>query len=686
MDYDAPGNLDPWGGMQNSPMAQPPTGDFGIGETGDPPEGEPSEGDGPTASEAPVGEDPMVDTTDEDGNPRDPSEGAAPDPSAMAMMPMPGGDPTGGVPFEDPMDVPTMDAPTTPAGGGSSGTMGYTASVPPETTPGPRGRHAWFLTPSGSPIFLNGVNTVYLADHGIHLGTYLASHSADSEWHRLSDRASYGLNWIGGWEDAGNPVIAAPGSRVPYGVVLSVAAQATGDTLHEMGDPANPVARRFDGQPFSQRGHWLQDPHLPGGHTVLCGGFSRHAYGDPFNPDYQRALEASIARQVAPHRGRANLAVYYLDNEGGLGDWSHGRGASDASYCAGGTGIVDLRRFLWTECPQFASADLPVCAPFALARFLRDRYTTVAALDAAWGAHYADFADVVTDRPVPVDGTRGDDLADFALILARQYVRVATQAVRHADTLDDAGTMVRAHARPVASPRLALSNDRAFHFFSLGALADQWTTGGEVPDPHARPRALGPEGALYPVLDPSRVRFDPYRAFGRLADAPDAGFDLLSVNVYTGAARFPATWLHTGFARLRAVSGRSVMVSEFGLRLRDPCWTNSNGAGSFVGADVAYTANDPRDVIRGQRYASQVRQLVHEGSVAVAWHRWLDDEQAPPPGTRPVPQCGNHPRHQGERKGLLRGDGQRYEGLYHGVHGFNLTLYGNVHSVRSWWQ
>ncbi|MBK6528251.1 MAG: hypothetical protein IPF99_01265 [Deltaproteobacteria bacterium] len=55
-----------------------------------------------------------------------------------------------------------------------------------------------------------------------------------------------------------------------------------------------------------------------------------------------------------------------------------------------------------------------------------------------------------------------------------------------------------------------------------------------------------------PELDPSTVRFDPYRAFGRYQSQPEAGFDIIAVNAYTGAARFPSagsTRASPGFAR-----------------------------------------------------------------------------------------------------------------------------------------
>jgi hypothetical protein len=51
-----------------------------------------------------------------------------------------------------------------------------------------------------------------------------------------------------------------------------------------------------------------------------------------------------------------------------------------------------------------------------------------------------------------------------------------------------------------------------------------------------------------------------------------------------------------------------------------------------------------------------------------------------------VAACNNRQRTNGQRKGLLHGNGVRYWGLYRGIHAFNLSLYSNVRSVRSWWQ
>nr|MBK7066190.1 hypothetical protein [Deltaproteobacteria bacterium] len=472
----------------------------------------------------------------------------------------------------------------------------------------------------------------------------------------------------------------------PYGAVLSVSPAAQ---LRQRGDASAPASVRSDGQPFSPRGHWLQDPRLPGGRTMFCGGISRRTFGDPFNPDYQREVAAQLETQVARHRHRRNLVLYYMGNEQGLGDYTRERsptGATpDPAYCARGTGIADLRRFVWTECPNISSIDLPLCAPHALASFLRFRYADIAALNAAWGASYASFDALLADRPQPTAGARGDDLADFALTLVRQYVRVTTEAIRRADTQEN-GMVLRPRARPIASPRLAIATDRGFHFYSLGGTADRWTTGGEVPDPHPRRTAGRIDPNANPELDPSTVRFDPYRAFGRYQSQPEAGFDIIAVNAYTGAARFPERWLHTGFARLRSASGRPLMVSEFGLRLRDACWTNSGGATSYVGGSARWTEGDPRDVERGRRYASQVRQLIREGALAVSWHRWLDDERPAAAGAPRVAACNNRQRTNGQRKGLLHGNGVRYWGLYRGIHSFNLSLYSNVRSVRSWWQ
>lgn len=609
---------------------------------------------------------------DEEGMPTEPSEGSDPD-EPGGMYP-----PAGEVP-EPPADEPLNDNDPNPAA-----PVPVIPPDPPYQTPAPSPQRRWFLTPAGSPIFLNGVNTVYSESTAPRIGAFLRAHEPAEEWRRMSSRGAYGLNWIGSWVAADNPIVAT--ANAPYGVVLHASPAVQ---LHQRGDASAPAAVRADGQPFSPRGHWLQDPRLPSGRTVLCGGISRRTFGDPFNPDYQREVAAQLERQVAPHRRRRNLVLYYMGNEQGLGDYTRERpltGRSpDAAYCARGSGIADLRRFLWTECPRISSLDLPLCAPHALGSFLRHRYATIGALNAAWGTGYATFDALLADRPLPAAGARGDDLADFSVTLVRQYVRITTEAIRRADTQEN-GVPIRSRARPIASPRLAIVTDRGFRFYSYGATADRWTTGGEVPDPHRRATAGTIDPNANPELDPATVRFDPYRAFGRYRAQPEAGFDVVAVNAYTRAPRFPERWLHTGFARLRSVSGRPLVVSEFGLRLRDPCWTNSGGAGSFVGATARWSPDDPRDAERGQRYASQVRQFIREGALAVSWHRWADDERPRAPGAQRVAACNNRYRHNGQRKGLVHGNGVRYWDLYRGIHAFNLSLYANVRSVRSWWQ
>lgn len=667
--HDDPNAFDDWGGVTGTSMQRPESGDFGIGdEPGDPSERDPGEESVPEESESPADEDPSVEPVGDDGTSTDPREegsepaGEGDRASADEVDSDPGAEPTDEMPTDEDL-------------------LGGDAEY---LTAAPSVRRSWFFTPRGTPIFLNGVNTVYATSHQSRIGRYLATHGAAAEWARISSRSGFGLNWIGSWVAADNPVIAADGSRAPYGAVLSLSPSAT---LHRHGDPAAQVVLRTDGQPMSSRGHWLQDPHQTDGHTVLCAGISRRVYGDPFNPDYQLEAEAEIERQVAPHRHRANLVMYYMGNEQGIGDFTreHRGSNPDAAYCAHGTGIADLRRFLWTECPQGSSIDAPMCAPHAFGFFLRDRYGSIDALNRAWGARYATFDALLADRPQPDAATRGDDLADFALILVRQWVRVTTEAIRRSDTTEG-GALIRRRARPIGSPRLALANDRAFRFYSLGARADRWTTGGAVPDPHARRAGVRVNTTAYPELDATRVRFDPYRAFGRFASQPEAGFDVIAVNVYTGAARFSERWLHAGFQRLRALSDRALMVSEFGLRLRDSCWTNAGGAASYVGSSAPYRTHDPRDIERGRRYVSQVRQLVREGAVAVSWHRWADDEQSPAAGAPRVARCGNLPLRNGQRKGLLRGNGARYEGLFHAIHALNQGLYGQLRAARTWWQ
>ncbi|MBK8696830.1 MAG: hypothetical protein IPN17_32340 [Deltaproteobacteria bacterium] len=537
-----PDNLDDWGGDRGSMMQSPGTGDFGIGEMStDPPEMEPSEGDAPTEPESPPEEDPTVDVPDEDGvTPRDPDEGADPD-SRSGIDP-----PVMGASTEVPLAEPLSD-------NDPGGADPMAVSDPPYQTAVPTVQRRWFRTPAGSPIFLNGVNTVYGGSFSPRIGPYLAAHAPAEEWRRMSSRSTYGLNWIGSWIAHDNPVIAT--ANAPYGAVLSASPAAQ---LRQRGDASAPASVRSDGQPFSPRGHWLQDPRLPGGRTMFCGGISRRTFGDPFNPDYQREVAAQLETQVARHRHRRNLVLYYMGNEQGLGDYTRERsptGATpDPAYCARGTGIADLRRFVWTECPNISSIDLPLCAPHALASFLRFRYADIAALNAAWGASYASFDALLADRPQPTAGARGDDLADFALTLVRQYVRVTTEAIRRADTQEN-GMVLRPRARPIASPRLAIATDRGFHFYSLGGTADRWTTGGEVPDPHPRRTA----GAHRPQRQPrARSEHGALRPVPRLRPLP--------VAARRGLRHHRGQRLHRGRALPRALAPHGLRPASLGLR------------------------------------------------------------------------------------------------------------------------
>jgi hypothetical protein len=444
------------------------------------------------------------------------------------------------------------------------------------------------VAPDGRATYLLGVNTV-MRDTRLAgeprcagIGAYIRRHeptlAALVEWARLSDgRAGglqvprpYGFNSVGAFseindfDDSGGDsyMIRAPehgGAGAPYAVVLDVA-------------PRGPEAALRD-----ERG------------TVLAGGLADVPIGDPFQPAFLADLDALAAQRVAARRGDPRLQMWFAGNENGLFD-----------VAATGTGVHDLRRWLWSRVPAGSSPDAPRCARHALAAFLRERYAgSIAALNAAWDGAYPDFAAIVDvgPRPVPYEhdcnARCGEDLQGFVHDrLLREWVRVVTRSVRTADP-----------DHLVASPRLAVARPDAYRF---------WTATGPRPDRWAE----APKARI--GRDTARARYTP---FDVLARDGDAGFDLVAVNAYTGAATFPEPWFGDGLGKVSRHSGLPVLISEFGIRARIDGWSNRGGAGAFV--PRADAIDD--QLQRGQRYASQMRQFAGTRDViGAAWHAWSD--------------------------------------------------------------
>ncbi len=78
----------------------------------------------------------------------------------------------------------------------------------------------------------------------------------------------------------------------------------------------------------------------------------------------------------------------------------------------------------------------PTCCKRGLVDFLKERYETITALNAAWEADFQDF----TDLEKPIDGCLGrfpeaeDDLREYSVFLVREYSRVPAMACREVDS------------------------------------------------------------------------------------------------------------------------------------------------------------------------------------------------------------------------------------------------------------
>lgn len=440
----------------------------------------------------------------------------------------------------------------------------------------------WLVSPTGERTFMLGVNTVMRDKQCDGILDWIRrtdpTTAANVEWARLSSGTSgaetndapYCFNSVGAFSDTNDfddqggdswMIRAAEegGAGAPFGQVLNV---------HARGDDRS--LKGADG-------------------TVLPGGFGENRVGDPFNPAFVADIEEMVAEDVAPRVGNPRLQMWFAGNEIGMFDRAgHGN-----------DGVRDLRRWIWSDCPDGSTIDAPLCAPDALASFLRDRYTTIDALDDAWDADHASFEDLVHGdaRPVPYvtdcNQTCREDLQRFVHdVLLRRWVEVVTGTIRATDP-----------HHIITTPRLALGDPGSHRFWTPASEpgAERWYDAPDVEVP-----------------TDGDVTYCPYDLFARDGDY---GFDLVAVNVYDGDAEFSEPWLGDGLRKLHERTGLPVVISEFSVRARIDGWSNRGGAASFV------PSNDETSdqVQRGAYYRSQVEQFAsHPFVVGASWHAWSD--------------------------------------------------------------
>ncbi len=482
-------------------------------------------------------------------------------------------------------DASSSGAPTTSngtgtstgAGGGASGSFWHLEE------PGDSVR-TWLVSPAGERTFLLGANTTMREKYCDGMLDYIRrvppTDAANIEWARVSDGESGGhvvddpfcFNSVGAFSDindfddtGGDSYMIRPpeqgGAGAPYSVVLNVGPKGNDRALKDESG------------------------------VVLESGVAGVSIGDPFNPAFAADIDALAASDVAPRKDDPRLVMWFAGNEIGIFD-----------RAGKGEGVRDFRRWIWSDCPQGSTAEAPACAPHALAAFLKERYTTLAALNASWASSYPgdDFATIVDVGPRPVPYVHDcsqacrEDLQRFVHDrLLRAWVDVVSTRIRAADP-----------NHLLSSPRLALGDSAAFRFWTPASEpgSDVWFDDPTVAVP----------------TNAGDVRYDP---LDLLARTGAVGFDLVSVNVYTAEPEFESPWFTDGVHKLQAGVDGPLYVSEFSVRARIDGWTNKGGAGSFVPND---DATDDQ-IQRGARYRTQLEQFISfRGVVGASWHAWSD--------------------------------------------------------------
>jgi hypothetical protein len=134
-------------------------------------------------------------------------------------------------------------------------------------------------------------------------------------------------------------------------------------------------------------------------------------FPDVFSQEYVRNSRR-FAEQLEARREDRNLIGYFLRNEP---HWAFGE--------------FNLAEQMLLREGELASRS-------RLVKWLKERYTDVAALNRAWGGSICSFA-ALAARPVPADQLAAEaaqaDLAEFSRLMIERYVRVPSEACKRAD-------------------------------------------------------------------------------------------------------------------------------------------------------------------------------------------------------------------------------------------------------------
>lgn len=136
-------------------------------------------------------------------------------------------------------------------------------------------------------------------------------------------------------------------------------------------------------------------------------------FPDVFDPRWAEFCTIEARKQCAPNRDDPWLLGYFIDNEL---EWFGKNGTE--------TGLVD----------EMMKKPAGHPAKEAFVNMLRERYSTIAALNRAWASGFGSFDEVaaLSELPPP-KGEAMRDRRDFVRLIAERYFSVACDAIRKAD-------------------------------------------------------------------------------------------------------------------------------------------------------------------------------------------------------------------------------------------------------------
>ncbi len=263
----------------------------------------------------------------------------------------------------------------------------------------------WLVTPEGHLFFSTGVDVVGVASPTFITGresmfTWLpagddplarffgaATSSTGQQgtaydFHSANIVRKDGDNWTGAWRD----------------VTLA--------RLRSWG--FNTVANWSDSALYSRGVPYVTTTHYWGTYNTLG------AMPDPFDPRFGAAVQAQLRSNLSVALGDPWCLGHFVDNE-----LPWGNASSDGSHFS-----LPLAALGQTPAPSPARS--------ALLDLLRTRYTSISALNSAWGSAAAGW-DSLRAPDAPFNAAVKRDLSDMLRLLARQYFSTVNAAIKDID-------------------------------------------------------------------------------------------------------------------------------------------------------------------------------------------------------------------------------------------------------------